>query len=347
MVSKRSDQSDDAVCTREITEMNVSIGIDVSKEKLDLGWLRDPATNKKKSKVFKNDPKHFESLVLWIIKNTKAEPQEILITLEPTGIYHEPLIYFLYDRGFNIYLANPAQAKNYAKSQGQVHKTDKLDAILLARFGLQQESRTLWQPEAPEIRSLKAMIRRLDALEKDRQRECNRLEASEFSDVSPRVQQSVKDMIVVLEEEIKRLQQDIDDHIDRYPPLKRNRELLETIKGVGPVISREMVCLLASKCFKTAKQLACYLGLIPQIKESGKYKGHSSLSKQGPGRLRAKLYMAAVVSTQHNPLIKEQYERLLGAGKKKMQALGAAMRKLAQICFGVVKSQQEFQPQMP
>ena len=110
-------------------------------------------------------------------------------------------------------------------------------------------------------------------------------------------------------------------------------------------MARELVYLFAAKRFKTAKQVAAFVGLIPKLQESGKFKGYTKLSKQGPGRVRAKLYMAAVSATQHNPDIRAQRERLLKAGKTKMQALGDCMRKLVQICFGVVKNQSEYQPQ--
>ncbi len=157
---------------------------------------------------------------------------------------------------------------------------------------------------------------------------------------------TVGDMILVIENEIVGLKQEIDDHIERHPILKNNRQLLKSIKGIGDVMARELVYLFAAKHFKTAKQVAAYVGLIPKLKESGKFKGHTTLSKKGPSRLRAKLYMAAVSACQHNPDIKAQRKRLLKAGKTKMQALGAAMRKLIQICFGVVKNQTEYQPQV-
>lgn len=327
--------------------MNYFVGIDVSKEKLDLGWLRDVVRGKKKNKVQKNTPDGHRQVVEWLLKNTGAEPEEIVITVEPTGIYHEPLLYELYSRGFRVFLVNPGKARKYAEAVNQVHKTDKTDAIMLAYYGYAQYKKMApWQPEAPEVRELKVMLRRLDALEKDLQRERNRQEASEFSLSSERVIQSLKDMIQVLEAEIARLQKDIDDHIGRYPELKRNRQLLESIKGIGPVMSRELVYLFSSKTFKSAKQAAAYVGLIPKLRESGTLKGRTPLSKVGNARIRAKLYMAAVSASTHNPDIKAQKARLLKAGKVKMQTIGAAMRKLIQICFGVIKHQSEYQPQV-
>lgn len=322
-------------------------GIDVSKEKFDVGWLRDVKTGKKKTKVFKNTRAGHQQVQDWLLNNLKVPAQDIVITLEPTGVYHEALMYFLHDCGFQVLLVNPGKARKYAESLNQIHKTDKLDAVTLAWYGhAQQHKLTLWQPEAPEIRELKVMIRRLDALEKDLQREQNRQEAAQVSLSSDRVAQSLKDMIETLKAEIERLQQDIDNHIDRFPELKRNRQLLQSIKGIGTVMSRELVYLFASKRFKSAKQAAAYIGLIPKLRESGKLKGRTMLSKIGSARIRAKLYMAAVCASTHNPDIKAQKARLLKAGKVKMQALGAAMRKLIQICFGVIKHQCEYQPQL-
>lgn len=326
--------------------MHFSIGIDVSKEKIDLGWIRDLATNKKKTKVFKNKQEVFVQIEHWILKQTQATASsEVLITMEPTGVYHEALAYYLHDQGFTIFMANPGRAKQHAQSIGLIHKTDKSDAIALSRYGAVIEQLEPWQPEAKEVRELKALMRRLEALEKDRQRELNRLEACKSGDSSERVLASLADMIRALEAEIASLTCDIDDHIDHHPDLKKNHELLKTIDGVGPVVAREMTYLFAAKSFSTAKQVASYTGLIPRLEESGNHKGCSRLSKTGPSRLRAKLYMAAIAAKQHNPDIRSQYERLLLAGKSKMQAIGAAMRKLVQVCFGVVKQQQKFRPQ--
>ena len=322
-------------------------GIDVGKEKFDVGWLRDVKTGKKKTKVFKNTRAGHQQVQDWLLNNLKVPADDIVITLEPTGVYHEALMYFLHDCGFQVLLVNPGKAKKFAESLNQIHKTDKLDAVTLAWYGhAQQHKLTPWQPEPAEIRELKVMIRRLDALEKDLQREHNRQEAADVSLSSDRVTQSIQDMIETLKAEIQRLQQDIDDHIDRFPELKRNRELLESIKGIGPVMSRELVYLFASKRFQSARQAAAYLGLIPKLKESGTLKGRTTLSKIGSARIRAKLYMAAVCASTHNPDIKAQKARLLKTGKVKMQALGAALRKLIQICFGVIKHQSEYQPQL-
>ena len=267
--------------------------------------------------------------------------------MEATGVYHEALAECLYEAGFKVIVSNPGKAKEFAKSQNQQGKTDKKDSVMLARYGQSSHFNLKhWKPEPLEVRQLKAMVRRLAALEKDRQRELNRLEASEFNGVSQRVIQSINDMVTVLDMEIEKLQKDIDDLISGNPQMYKDRQLLLSIKGVGSVVSRELLSLFSSKNFLSGRQATAFLGIVPIHHESGALKGRSTMSKRGPGRLRAKLYMAAVVACQHNPQVRAQYLRLLKNGKNKMQAICAAMRKLVEICFGVIKHQREYQPQM-
>lgn len=326
--------------------MRNNIGIDVGKDGLDLCWLQDSSTGKLKNKKFQNKATEFKDIASWIVNVCNAERTNILITLEATGVYHEALVYFLHQQGFLIFLSNPGKAKKFSEALGFVHKTDKSDAIMLARYGSSQlDSVRLWQPEEAAIRELKAMSRRLSALENDSRREKNRLEASKTSGISHRVIQSISNIIAVLDAEVSKLKNDIDHHIDSNATLRKNKELLKTINGIGDVMARELVYLFAAKKFTTAKQVAAYVGLIPQLNESGTFKGRTTLSKAGPSRIRAKLYLAAVTAGKHNPDIMAQKERLLSTGKSKMQALGAAMRKLIQICFGVIKNQSEYRPQ--
>ena len=317
------------------------VGIDVSKAKLDCLWLRDPDNLKVKTKVHENTKKGHEKLIAWLEKNVSDDPGDVSITIEATGIYHETLAHTLFDAGFKVAVINPARSKDFAKGLGSTHKTDKKDSCILALFGCRMKP-DLWQPEPPEARELKALLARLDALEGDCQRERNRLEKSEFSASSEVVLESLHNMIHELEEEKKRLVKQIDDHIDKHPRLKKDRQLLETIPGVAAVTSRIMLSVIHSRSFTKASQLAAYLGLIPVKNESGVFKGRSRLSKTGPAKIRNKLYMAAVASLKWNKDIIAQQNRLLKNGKTKMEALGAAMRKLVQICFGVVKNQTEY-----
>ena len=324
----------------------VIIGIDVSKNKIDCAWLREIKTNKVKTKILKNKPEGFKSLIKWAELNTKHPINEIHFVMEATGIYHEALAYALHAVGAMVSVVNPAYMRSYAKSLGKRSKTDKIDSTVIARYGATQ-SPALWQPEPDEIRQLKALITRHEAIEKDIQRESNRLEKAEITQVSVEVIGSIQMIIEELTKEKHRIRKLIDDHIEQDPQLKKDRVYLESIPSVGPVIARYMIALVHSRCFKSAKQCSAFIGLNPVMYESGSsVRGRVHLSKMGNAKIRAKLYMAAVVAIQHNPDIKQQYERLLKNGKSKMAALGAAMRKLVQICFGVLKHQTPYQPQV-
>jgi transposase len=265
--------------------------------------------------------------------------------MEATGIYHEALAHALYEAGAGVSVVNPAKIRAYGKSLGGQTKTDKKDSVTIARYGV-THSLSLWRPEPKEIRQLKALIARYQAVEKDLQREKNRLEKAQITHVSEPVIESITTLIRELEKELQRLADFIKDHIDGHPQLKTDKTLLTSIPGIGPVISNLMIALIRSRNFTSASQCSAFIGLNPVYYESGtSVRSRSHISKTGNAKLRAKLYMAAVVAIQHNPDIKQQYQRLLKNGKSKMSALCAAMRKLVQICFGVIKHQTTYQPQ--
>jgi transposase len=323
--------------------MNI-IGVDVSKAKLDCAWLKE--NNKIKAKVVANTPEGWQLLVKWSQENSGCEISGLHFVMEATGIYHENLAAWLYGQGANVSVVNPAHVKHYAQSLGVQTKNDKKDSAVLARYG-QRERPSLWQPAAPEVRTLKALLARLAAVEKDLQREKNRQEKALVSDTPQAVLKSIADMVGHFEDERAILEKLIDEHIKAHKNLKDNQALLESIPGVGKVVSQQMLMVLGSRQFVSASQCAAYLGLVPVQKESGSsLKNRPQLAKNGNPAIRAKLYMATVTAIRYNPDIKVQYQRLTGQGKSKMSALAAAMRKLVQICYGVIKHQQPYQPQV-
>ncbi|NOR71380.1 MAG: IS110 family transposase, partial [Methylomarinum sp.] len=245
-----------------------------------------------------------------------------------------------------VSVVNPAYVKHYAQSLGVRTKNDKKDSIVLARYG-SKESPAFWQPKPPEITTLKALLTRLDAIEKDLQREQNRQEKAILTDTPSVVLESISQTIVYLENERETLNKLIEEHINKHKNLKDNKVLLESIPGIGKVMSERMLMVIGTHQFKSASQCAAYLGLVPVEKESGSsVKGRAHLAKNGSSSIRAKLYMASITAIRYNPDVKAQYIRLTGKGKSKMSALGAAMRKLVQICFGVLKHQTPYQPQV-
>lgn len=319
------------------------LGIDVSKAKLHTCLLLGDA-GKCKSKVVDNTPAGITTLLAWTAKHG-ATPDQVHVVMEATGVYHESAAQALFDAGVRVSIVNPAQAKDFARGLAVRTKTDGVDGFVLARFGALLKPRA-WQPPPPEVRELQALLARREALAQDLRRERNRQEKALATVTPERILTSLANSLAFLTGELAQLQQDIDDHIDRHPRLKHNLALLTSIPAVGPQVGNHLLAILQGHGFQSAEQLAAYLGLIPVERQSGtSVLGRAHLSKAGPARMRAVLYMAAVVAIRYNPHVKALYERLLARGKSKMSALGAAMRKLVHICFGVLKHQKPYTPQ--
>lgn len=317
------------------------LGVDVAKAKLDC-MLLDASSGKLKSKAnIPNTPAGFGQLLEWLVKQNASKPH---VVMEPTGMYHEGAALALADAGLVVSLVNPAQLRAFAQGLGVKTKTDKADSAVLARYGATQNPAP-WQPPSQSARRLKALLARRDAVADDLQRELNRQEANNFSPTPEAVGESIAQSIAFLKAELKRLETMIAKHINDDPDLRNKKDLLETIPGVGPRVASHMTALFAGRTFERAEQLAAYLGLVPVQWESGSsVRGRPHMSKAGPAYLRKVLYMPAVVARRWNPHIKALNDRLLAKGKSKMAAIGAAMRKLAHLCFGVVHSGKPYDP---
>ncbi len=318
------------------------LGVDVAKAKLDCVLL-NPESQKRKSKTVENSSEGL-GLLLKVLQGWGIELGEIHVVMEPTSTYHERAALALADAGCTVSLINPAHLRRYAQSVGARSKTDAADSALLARYGAAEKPKA-WEPPSSSARALKALLVRRDAVAEDLQRERNRTEKLSTTEVPDSVRQSLSEVIAFLEKQLVTLQREIERHIDDDPDLRGKRELLLSIPGVGDRVSQHMTALLASHRFATAEQLAAYLGLVPVEWLSGSsIKGRPRMSKAGPAHLRKLLYMPAVVAVRHNPHIRALYERLIKHGKHKMAAIGAAMRKLAHLCFGVVHSGKPYSP---
>lgn len=322
------------------------VGCDVSKKKLDLALLLTLEPVKVRSKVVDNDQPGCIGLVQWACRQVNCGPGELHVVMEATGAYHEAAAYALTQAGVKVSVVNPAQVRDFAKSLAVRNKTDASDRVVLARYGAMAKP-ALWQPPAPEVVELKGLLSRLQAIEADLGRESNRLEKAQVTVTPQVVLDSLHKSLAFLQQERHALQKRIDDHIEGHPQLKHDRELLRSIPAVGPKTAWRMLCVLHSRPFRAATSVAAYLGLVPVQHKSGTsvYRP-PRLSKAGDGAMRAALYMAAVSALRCNPDIRAHYERLVAQGKSKMSALGAAMRKLVHICFGVLKNQQPYKPRV-
>jgi len=313
------------------------LGIDVSKAKLDCCLLKQDAPQKRKSKAVANSVAGVADLLRWLDKQG-AQAGDTHVLLEATGVYHESAATALHDSGVTVSILNPAQVRDFGKGLGLRTKTDALDSWLLAQFGLLQKPNA-WQPPPIHIRALRALLNRRQALLEDLQREHNRLEKAQATETPQLIHQSLQNSIAFLERQLAQIQKDIDDHIDQHPELKQDLALLQSVPAVGPQVGGHLLCVMRSGCFRTAEQLAAYLGVVPVERQSGtSIRGRAHLSKAGSARIRALLYMSAIVGIRYNRHVKALYERLLLRGKSKMAALGAAMRKIVHLCFGVLKN---------
>jgi transposase len=311
-----------------------TLGIDISKN--DFHVELSVSNNKLRHRKFANRKEGFAELAAWLHKH---KTHLVHACMEATGPYSEDLAIFLHQAGHTVSVVNPAQIKAFAQSELLRNKDDRPDAGLIRRFCEKQQP-PAWTPPPAHLRELQALTRHLENLSETRQQQLNRLEATKARDVI----KSLRKLITYLDHEIARTEKQIQNHIDTYPDLKEQFQLLDSISGIGSRTAATLLGEINFKQYRTARQLAAFVGLTPRNNRSGTICGRTRLSKIGNQRVRKALFMPAIVAKQHNPIIRSFCQRLARNGKTKMEIIGAAMRKLIHIAFGVVKSGKTFDP---
>lgn len=311
-------------------------GIDVAKETLEANLLR-PA-GKAKSREFANTPTGWEKLVSWAI-NLAGE--NIHFCLEATGAHSQGLAEFLAQADQLVSVVNPARVKYYGMSEGILNKTDPVDARVISAYCREKRPEP-WRMSRPEVRQLLALMRRLQALEVHLLQERNRLTEPGLPDT---VKGSLQTVIRFLEEEIARLKQQVSDHVQSDPDLKDDHELLTSVPGIGDTTAHWILAELPDvKLFDDAKTAAAWAGLSPREHTSGtSIRKQTRMTKAGSRFLRKALYMPAIAATRFNPVIRDLFSRLVEKGMHKKAAVGAAMRKLLMIAYGVLKTRTKWQ----
>ncbi len=313
------------------------LGIDVAKEKVDVALFKDKQFIA--SGQFSNTLSGFKKLDKWL---KHKDSDQVWACMEATGRYGDELATYLYHKAYQVSVVNPARIKKYAESQLQRNKTDKLDARIIADFCRTQEP-LLWVPPAPQKRLLQEMGRRLEALIKEQTRERNRLKSGLQSEV---VKSSILALLDFLSEQITQLEEQIQAHIDQHSDLKRDQELLITIKGIGKKTAYKILGELPDlNRFDNSGQVVAYASLSPQQHSSGSsVHKRTRLTSTGNQNIKTTLYFPALSAIRFNPIVKDLALRLESRGKEKMVIVGAAMRKLMQLIYGVLKSGQPFDP---
>lgn len=313
------------------------LGIDVAKASLSVELLLAKRTLRKQ---FANTDDGITALLRWLAHHS---PQQLVhAALEATGSYGDDVALALHTAGHTVSIINPAKIASYGEAQGARNKTDRADAALIARY-CQKEQPSAWTPPPEEVRTLRALVRHRKALMEMRQQEANRLSEGSPPTV---LRSALQAHIAFLDGQLAELEQQIDEHIDEQGELKRQRDLIVSIKGLGKRAASDLLGELGDvRNFASDRELVAYAGLNPREFRSGSsVHKHTRLAKGGNAAVRAILYMPALSAIQHNPLVKALRERLVERGKAKMAAVGAAMRKLLQLIYGVVKHNRAFDP---
>jgi transposase len=296
-------------------------GIDVSKRRLDVRLLPG-----RKAFCVANDPEGIDELVRRL---EEARPE--LVVLEATGRYERPVAAAIAALGIAVAVINPRQARDFAKATGKLAKTDKIDAEVLARFASAVGPEPSVLPDE-EAQALQAILARRRQILEMLVAEKNRLQMAPEA-VARRIRAHVK----WLEKELSRTERDLDEAIQESETWRPNEGLLRSVPGVGPVLARTLLAELPELGTLAPKRLSALVGIAPFNRDSGTLRGKREVWG-GRAPVRAALYMGTLVATRHNPVLKEFYGRLLGAGKPKKVALVACMRKLLTILSAMMRN---------
>jgi transposase len=310
-------------------DTSIFVGIDVSKRFLDMA-VRPSGTH-------------------WRIGNTAEEIAPLvaqlgelgptLIVLEATGGYEMAIAEALAVARLPVAVVNPRQVRDFARSLGKLAKTDRIDAAVLARFAeaVHPEPRALPDEQSQQLQAL--LVRRRQLIEM-LVAEKNRLELAH-----PQVKARLAEHITWLEDELDTLDQDLHEHLRASPVWREKDDLLQSFKGVGPVMATTCLADLPELGLLNRKQIAALVGVAPFNCDSGKMHGKRAIWG-GRACVRNVLYMATLSATRHNPVIRAHYQHLLAAGKQKKVALIACMRKVLTILNAMLRTGKPWQPKL-
>ena len=299
---------------------NVFVGIDVSKARLDVAMRPSGETP---------SVAHDEAGISALVKRLRAV-QPALIVLEATGGMERQITRALASAELPVVVVNPRQARDFAKATGKLAKTDTIDAMVLAWFAeaVRPAVKTLPDEISLELRALIARRRQIT--------EMIVAENNRLGGAAKAVQKRISVHIRWLESELQRVDTDLDQTIRQSPIWKDKEDLLQSVPGIGPVTSRALIANLPELGELNRRQIAALVGIAPLNRDSGTLRGRRSIWG-GRAGVRAVLYMAALVASRHNAVIRTFYTRLCKAGKAPKIALVACMRKLLTILNSMLR----------
>jgi transposase len=303
------------------------VGIDVGKEKLDVGL-----SGEKRVRTWANDEAGRKELSDWVVAQ---EAQ--LVVVEASGGYEAGIVSELVERGQAVALVNPTRVRAFARAEGILAKTDKIDAGVIARFGATMKP----EPQARRDQSrveLNQWVTRRRQLVLMVTAEKNRLQTA-----APAMQADIAKHIAWLQANIEALEEQINQAIAANPRWSETARRSESVPGVGSITSSTLVADLPELGQLNRQKIAALVGLAPFNHDSGKRRGQRRIFG-GRASVRSVLYMATLSAITHNPVIKSFYQRLLAKGKLKKVALTACMRKLLVILNAMIRTGQDWSP---
>jgi transposase len=303
------------------------VGIDVSKDALDLHALPGKVVLQ-----VANDPDGIASLVSRVLPLTPT-----LVVLEATGGLEHPVAAALVTAGIPVAVVNPRQARDFARATNRLAKTDAIDAGSLALFAerIRPEPRALPDSQALALREL---LDRRRQLIQTRTAESNRLGSA----VTERVRRSLEAHLRWLERQLGDLDGDLGEAIEASPVWRVNDDLLRSIPGIGPVVSRALLADLPELGKLSRGQVAALVGVAPMNRDSGRWGGKRSVTG-GRSRVRSALYMAALSAKRFNPQLRAFADRLVAKGKAAKVVLVAVARKLLVIANAILREQKPWE----
>ena len=312
------------------------LGIDLAKLTFDATLLT--ATGAQHYQSFPNTPDGFTQLQTWLSQHGVTR---LHACMEATNIYWEALATWLHAAGHIVSVVNPARIKGYAQATMQRNKTDKLDSAVIASFCATHHP-AAWQPLSDEHRRLRALVRHREDLLQTQLQQQNRLRDT----TDTLVLASLQTVVDIIASQLEAVERAIKEHLAAHSELRANLELLTSIVGIGVITAAKVLAEFGDiEHYESAKAAAADAGLTPSTFESGtSVRRRPRLSKMGKAGIRGALYWPAITAMRRCPGCKAYAERLAARGKAKKVIIGAVMRKLVHIIYGVLKHRTPYDP---
>ena len=306
-------------------QQEVFVGIDVSKDSLDVAVSGENQVNQVGN--------HRKGIARLVAELRRRNP--CLIVVEATGGYEQAVVDGLFHAGLPVARVSPQRVHQYGRARGILAKTDRIDAGNLAEYGEHIRPR-LYVAKDKDVEHLSALLTRRKQVSEMLQAEKNRLRTA-----CEGVRRSLQTIIACLKEEMQHLDVEVRSFLEEHEELREREQLLRSARSIGPVTAATLLAELPELGKLDRKQIAALVGVAPMNQDSGRRRGYRK-TKGGRPDVRRTLYMATLTGVRYNPVIKANYERLLGRGKEKKVAITACMRKFLIILNAMMRDQVPF-----